>query len=93
LVTAIVAISIASTAVSYLGHYNSWSLRSHQIAGGSAFGLNCGIAILGLWTAERAAWVAYMGVSLLALLLLSVATPLNSLWMLMRVVFDSVSGP
>ena len=88
LVVAIVVISVASTAASYLGHYESWPLRTRQLVGYSAFGLNGVIAVLGLWTRERAAWVAYLGVSLLALFLLSVATPLNSLWMLMRAVFN-----
>jgi hypothetical protein len=88
LVAAIVVLSVASTAASYLGHYESWLLRTRQLVGYSAFGLNCVIAALGLRTPDRTAWVAYLGVSLLALLLLSVATPLNSLWMLMRAVFN-----
>jgi hypothetical protein len=87
LVAAIVVISVASTAAAYLGQYESWPLRTRQLFGYSAFGLNCVIAVLGLWTRERAAWLAYLGVSLLAFLLLSVATPLDSLWMLMRAVF------
>jgi hypothetical protein len=87
LVAAIVVISVASTAAAYLGRYESWPLRTRQLVGYSAFGLNCVIAVLGLWTPDRAAWVAYLGVSLLALLLLSAATPLDSLWMLMRAVF------
>jgi hypothetical protein len=87
LVLAIVVISVASTAAAYLGHYESWPLRTRQLVGYSASGLNCVIAVLGLWTRERAAWLAYLGVSLLAFLLLSVATPLDSLWMLMRAVF------
>ena len=87
LVAAIVAISVASTAAAYLGQYESWPLRARQLVGYSAFGLNCVIAVLGLRTRERAAWVAYLSVSLLAFLLLSVATPLDSLWMLMRAVF------
>jgi len=87
LVAAIVAISVASTAAAYLGQYESWPLRARQLVGYSAFGLNCVIAVFGLRTPDRAAWVAYLSVSLLAFLLLSVATPLDSLWMLMRAVF------
>jgi hypothetical protein len=40
---------------------------------------------------ERAAWAAYLGVSVLAFVLLSAATPLNLIWILMVVVFDWLS--
>ena len=89
LIVAIIVISVVIAIVSELGHYGlGWSLRTRQIAGFSAFGLNAVVAILGFWTPERAAWAAYLGVSVLAFFLLSVATPLNSLWILMVVVFD-----
>jgi hypothetical protein len=91
LIYAIIAISVMIAIGSWLGHYGLGSLPTRRIAGFSAFGLNAVVAILGFWTPERAAWVAYLGVSVLAFLLLSVATPLNSLWILMVVVFDWLS--
>ena len=91
LIYAIIAISVMIAIESWLGHYGLGSLQTRRIAGFSAFGLNAVVAILGFWTPERAAWVAYLGVSVLAFLLLSVATPLNSLWILMVVVFDWLS--
>jgi hypothetical protein len=92
LIAAIIVISVVIAIVSQLGHYGwGWSLRTRQIAGFSAFGLNAVVAILGFWTPERAAWAAYLGVSVLAFFLLSVATPLNSLWILWVVVFDWLS--
>ena len=91
LIFAIIVISVMIAIASRLGHYGFGSLQTRQIAGFSAFGLNAVVAILGFWTPERAAWLAYLGVSVLAFLLLSVATPLNSLWILMVVVFDWLS--
>jgi hypothetical protein len=88
LIVAIILISVVIAIVSELGHYGLLgSLRTRQIAGFSAFGLNAVVAILGFWTPERAAWAAYLGVSVLDFFLLSVATPLNSLWILWVVVF------
>jgi hypothetical protein len=90
LIVAIIAISIAIIAVTQFGQHEHWSLRSRQIAGYSAFGLNCAIAILGLWTRHRAAWVAYLLVSVAALVLISASTPLSALWILLIVLFDSL---
>ena len=88
---AIILISVVIAIVSELGHYGLWSLRTRQIAGFSAFGLDALVAILGFWTPERAAWAAYLCGTVLAFFLLSVATPLNSLWILWVVVFDWLS--
>jgi hypothetical protein len=65
--------------------------ETRQIEGLSAFCLNAVVAILGFWTPERATWAVYLGVSVLAFLLLSAATPLNVLWLLMVVVYDWLS--
>jgi hypothetical protein len=91
LIVAVIVISVAIIAVTQLGHYASWSLRTRQVAGYSAFGLNAVTAILGFWTPDRAAWAGYLAVSVLAFFLLSVATPLNSLWILMVVGYDWLS--
>jgi hypothetical protein len=91
LIVAVIVISVVIAIVSHLGHDASWSLRMRQIAGYSAFGLNAVAAILGFWTPDRAAWAAYLAVSVLAFFLLSVATPLNSLWILMVVAYDWLS--
>jgi hypothetical protein len=90
LIVAIVAVSVAIIAVTELGHYASWPLRTRQIAGYSAFALNCMIAIRGFWTQYRAAWVAYLVVSVAAFILISASTPLSALWILLVVVFDSL---
>jgi hypothetical protein len=91
LMVAVIVISVAIIAVSQLGHHGSWSLPTRQIAGYSAFGLNCVIAILGFWTRHRAAWVAYLVVSVVTFFLISASTPLSGLWILLVVVFDSLS--
>jgi hypothetical protein len=91
LIFVIIAISVMIDIAARLGHHGLGSLQTRQVMGFSAFGLNAVVAIVGFWTPERAAWVAYLGVSVLAFLLLSVATPLNSLWILMVVVFDWLS--
>jgi hypothetical protein len=91
LIVAIIAISIAIIAVTQLGQHEHWSLRSRQIAGYSAFGLNCAIGILGFWTRHRAAWVAYLLVSVAALVLISASTPLSAVWILLIILFDSLS--
>src|SRR5258706_8766758 len=72
LIMAVLVISVAIAILSQLGHHGLASLQTRQIEGFSAFGLNALIAILGFWTPERAAWVAYLGASVLAFLLLSV---------------------
>jgi hypothetical protein len=91
LIVAVIVITVVIAILSQLGHHESWSLRTRQIVGYSAFGLNAVTAILGFWTPDRAAWAAYLAVSALALFLLSVATPLNSLWLLMVVAYDWLS--
>ena len=91
LMIAVLAISAVIAILSWLGHYGWSSLQTRQIEGFSAFGLNAAVAILGFWTPERAAWAVYFGVSILAFLLLSAATPLNVIWILMVVVFDWLS--
>jgi hypothetical protein len=92
LIVAALVISIAIAILSLLGHYGLGSLQTQQIEGFSAFGLNTAVAILGLWTPHRATWAGYLGISVLAFLLLSVATPLNGLWVLMVVAFDWLSN-
>jgi hypothetical protein len=91
LVVTVIVISIVIAVLSQLGHYGWATLRVRQIEGFSAFGLNAVTAILGFWTPERAAWAAYLAVSVLALFLLSVATPVNALWILMVVAYDWLS--
>ena len=88
---AVIAVSVAIVAVTQFGQYRSWSLPTRQIAGYSAFGLNCVIAILGFWTPHRAAWVTYLVVSVVTFLLISASTPLSGLWILLVVVFDLLS--
>jgi hypothetical protein len=91
LIVAVLVIGVLIAILTWPGHYGLGSLQTRQIEGFSAFGLNAVVAILGFWTPERAAWAAYLCVSVLAFLLLSVATPLNSLWILMVAVFDWLS--
>jgi hypothetical protein len=91
LIVAIIVISVAIAVVTAVGHYESWSLRTRQIAGYSAFALNAIIAILGFWTRYRAAWAAYLVVSFLALFFIGVATPIGGLWILMVVIFDTLA--
>ena len=91
LILAVIVISVVIEIVSQLGHYGLVSLRTHQIAGYSAFGLNAVVGILGFWTPDRAAWAAYLGVSVLAMFLIGVATPIGGLWILMVVIFDWLS--
>jgi hypothetical protein len=91
LVLAIIAICVAIIVVTWLGQYGSRSLRTHQIAGYSAFGLNCAIAIFGFWTRQRAAWAAYLVVSVAVFILISASTPLSGLWIMTVVLFDSLS--
>jgi hypothetical protein len=88
LILAIIVVSVVIGLVSELGHYAQLSLVTRQIAGYSAFGLNAAIAVLGFWTPDRAAWAAYLGVSVLAMFLIGVATPVGGLWILMVVIFD-----
>jgi hypothetical protein len=91
LIVAAIVISVAIIALTRFGHDGSWSLRTRQIAGFSAFGLNAAVAFLGWWTRHRAAWVAYLVASLAFMLLISASTPLSGLWLLTRVLFDSLS--
>jgi len=91
LIVAVVVIGVAIIVVTQLGHYWLWSLPTRQIVGYSAFGLNTVIALLGLWTRHRAAWAAYLGVSVLAMFLIGVATPIGGLWILMVVIFDTLT--
>jgi hypothetical protein len=88
---AVIVVSVAIIAVTHFGQYQSWSLPARQIAGYSAFGLNGVIAILGFWTHHRAAWVAYLLVSIATMILISASTPLSGLWILLVVLFDSPS--
>jgi hypothetical protein len=90
LIVAILVISVAIIALAQLGHYESWSLRTRQIAGYSAFALNAMVAIAGFWTPHRAAWVGYLVVSVATFVLISASTPLSGLWILLIVLFDSL---
>jgi len=91
LMTAVLVISVAIAIPSWLGHDGWVSLQTRQIEGFLAFGLNVAVSIFGFWTPERAAWAAYLGVSVLAFVLVSAATPLDLIWILMVVVFDWLS--
>jgi hypothetical protein len=91
LLAAVIVISAAIIAVTQLAHDASWSLQTRQTAGYLAFVFNCVIAILGFWTRHRAAWVVYLIVSVAMLFLISASTPLSGLWILLIVVFDSLS--
>ena len=89
LIVAVVAIAIVIAVLSRLG----WgSLQIRQIEGFAAFGLNVVTAIFGFWTPHRAAWAAYLVVSILAFVPISAATPLNGLLILAAVAFDSLSN-
>jgi hypothetical protein len=91
LILAVIVISVAIIIASWLGDYASWSLRTRQINGYSAFGLNCATAILGIWTRHRAAWLAYLVVSIAVFILISASTPLSGLWIMTMILFDSLS--
>jgi hypothetical protein len=91
LIVAVIVISVAIIAITQFGQDGSWSLRTRQIAGFSAFGLNAAVALLGCWTQYRAGWVAYLVASLAFMFLIGAATPPSGLWLLTRVLFDSLS--
>jgi len=88
LIVAVIVVSAAIIVVAQLGHSGAWALRTRQIAGFSAFGLNVVIAVLGCWTRQRVAWVAYLVVSVAVMVLISAATPLSGLRILLSVVAD-----
>jgi hypothetical protein len=91
LMVAAIVVSAAIIVVAQLGHDEAWPLRTRQIAGFSAFGLNTVIAVLGCWTRHRAAWLAYLVIGIAVMILISAATPLSGLWLVTRVLFDSLS--
>jgi hypothetical protein len=91
LIVAVIVISAAIIAATQLAQYASWSLPTRQITGYSAFGLNCVIAILGFWTRHRTTWMVYLIVSVVTFFLISASTPLSGLWILLVVLFDSLS--
>jgi hypothetical protein len=95
LVVAVIAISVAmiilTRGLAALRHDGLVSLQAQQILGFSAFGVNAAISILGFWTPHRAAWAAYLVVSVLAFVLIGAATPLTGLWILLVVAYDSLA--
>jgi hypothetical protein len=91
LIVAVIAISVAIVVVTHLGIYGSWSLRTRQIAGFSAFGLNILMAVLGCWTRHRTGWIIYLVISIAVMFLIGEATPLSGLWLMTVVLIDSLS--
>ena len=56
--------------------------ESRALAAYAIFFLNLGVAIAGLWTAQRAAWIVYLVASVAGMILISAATPITALWLL-----------
>jgi len=91
LIVAVIVISIAIVVLTHLGIYGSWLIRTRQIAGFSAFGLNAMVAVLGCWSRHRTAWIIYLVISVAVMFLISAATPLSGLWLMTVMFFDSLS--
>ena len=54
------------------------TLETQRGAAYLVFGLNVMIAIAGLFTRFRLAWLLYLGLSIICMVLLSVSTPFNA---------------
>jgi len=50
------------------------------------FGLNLAVAIGGLWTRFRLAWLLYLLLSVACMLLWGASTPLSAVWILIKLV-------
>jgi hypothetical protein len=60
------------------------TLHTQLVAAFIVFGLNLVVAIVGLWTRFRLAWLAYLVVSVACMFLLSSSTPVNAAWILIK---------
>jgi hypothetical protein len=60
---------------------------THRIFVYFVFLINTVIAIIGLWTPHRAAWLTYLIASLTCLLLIGASTPISALWIFAKLLF------
>jgi hypothetical protein len=75
---------LSATAVAFLelrlrGHL---SFEAGRAAAYVVFLLHAAVVVLGLWSAHRVAWAAYLVVSVAAMVLLGASTPFSALWVL-----------
>ena len=56
------------------------SFDTHKILVYLVFMINTAIAILGLWTPRRAAWLGYLVAGFASMILIGASTPISALW-------------
>lgn len=82
---AIVVLAASVVALNELRFAGLLSLTVTAVAAWSAFFINLGLAMFGaIWTSYKPLWIAYVVVSLAAMILIGASTPLNAIWIVPR---------
>lgn len=78
LIACVISLSATIDIVGDLRITGYLTLETQRDAAYLVFGLNVMIAIAGLFTRFRLAWLLYLGLSIICMVLLSASTPLNA---------------
>jgi hypothetical protein len=83
LVLLVIALSAAMEIVRELKIAGYLNLETQVVAAYAAFALNFAVAIVGLWTRFRLAWLSYLAISAASILLFS-SLPIATAWILIK---------
>jgi hypothetical protein len=82
---AIVVLAASVVALNELRFAGLLSLTVTAVAAWSAFFINLALAMFGaIGTSYKPLWIAYVVVSLAAMILIGAPTPLNAIWIVLR---------
>ncbi len=83
LIIFVISLSVVMAVVRNLRIAGFLTLETQLVVAYVALGLNFTAAIAGLWTRLRLAWIAYLVLSIVSVLLLS-SLPISAAWMLTK---------
>ena len=84
LIIAILALSLFGIVTSESSLSSRFSVDVRRAIGFTTFAANLAIGIYGAIGSDRIAWCAYLAVSVAGLLLLGASTPINALWLALK---------
>jgi hypothetical protein len=84
LVLLVIALSAAMAVVRDLRIAGYLNLETQTVAAYAAFALNFTVAIAGLWTRFRVAWLSYLVISAASILFFS-SLPISTAWILIKI--------
>jgi hypothetical protein len=84
LIIAVLALSLFCIISSELRLFGWLPLYVQWVIGMTEFGANLAFGMYGVTTSHRIAWSAYVLLSLVGLVLVSAATPISALWLMLK---------